>query len=379
MRILFWQWHSFMNRGIETAFRELEVEYDILFYQQTDWEKNDGIVETLEQRLSAQTYDMVFSVNFAPLVAEVCRQNNILYVSWVYDAPLHIRNLEALKYGTNRIFFFDRIQAQEYQKQGVYAFHMPLAADLQFAENLPQRMGADGADVAMVGQLYQTDYKKYTSVLPERMKGYLDGLLNAQMKVSGGYFLGELIDQQLLQECNEVYDRVSAGTFQMGKRELEYMMACEMTGRERYLALALLSGHFKVALYSGDRDERLPQVDQKGYVDYYHGMAEVFAKSRINLNISLKIIPGGVPLRVFDILGAGGFVLTNQQPELYELFTPDRDLVIYEGLEDLYEKVAFYTAHDTERRKIAGQGHKTAAERHTFVQRISEILHICTE
>ena len=52
MKILFWQWHSFMNRGIETAFQKLNVEYDILFYQQTDWEKNDGIVETLEQKLA---------------------------------------------------------------------------------------------------------------------------------------------------------------------------------------------------------------------------------------------------------------------------------------------------------------------------------------
>lgn len=70
MKILFWQWHSFMNRGIETAFQKLNVEYDILFYQQTDWEKNDGIVETLEQKLATQAYDLVFSVNFAPLVAE---------------------------------------------------------------------------------------------------------------------------------------------------------------------------------------------------------------------------------------------------------------------------------------------------------------------
>lgn len=379
MKILFWQWYSFMNRGIETAFQKLDVEYDILFYQQTDWEKNDGIVETLEQKLATQAYDLVFSVNFAPLVAEVCKQHGILYVSWVYDAPLHIRNLEALKYDTNRIFFFDSIQAQEYQKQGIHAFHMPLAADLQFAEGLTERVREKGADIAMVGQLYQTEYKNYTAILPERVRGYLDGLLNAQMKVSGGYFLGELIDLPLLEQCNEAFQKASDGTFQIGKRELEYMMACEMTGRERYLAMALLSKYFKVELYSGDRDERLSQVQQMGYVNYYHGMAEVFAGSRINLNISLKIIPSGVPLRIFDILGAGGFVLTNLQPELYELFTPDKDLVIYEGLEDLYEKAAFYIAHDAERKKIAEQGHRTAAERHTFVQRIREMLRMCTE
>ena len=78
---------------------------------------------------------------------------------------------------------------------------MPLAADLQFAEGLTERVWEKGADIAMVGQLYQTEYKNYTAILPERVRGYLDGLLNAQMKVSGGYFLGELIDLLLLEQC----------------------------------------------------------------------------------------------------------------------------------------------------------------------------------
>lgn len=92
--------------------------------------------------------------------------------------------------------------------------------------------GKKVADIAMVGQLYQTEYKDYTAILPERVRGYLVGLLNAQMKVSGGYFLGELIDLPLLEQCNEAFQKASDGTFQIGKRELEYMMACEMTGRE---------------------------------------------------------------------------------------------------------------------------------------------------
>lgn len=31
MKLLFWQWHSFMGKGVERALRKLEVEYDTFF------------------------------------------------------------------------------------------------------------------------------------------------------------------------------------------------------------------------------------------------------------------------------------------------------------------------------------------------------------
>lgn len=51
MRILFYQWHSFLNRGIERALEQLNIEYDIFFFQQTDWETDTGIADLLEKKL----------------------------------------------------------------------------------------------------------------------------------------------------------------------------------------------------------------------------------------------------------------------------------------------------------------------------------------
>lgn len=118
MKILFYQWHSFMNEGVERAWKQLGIEYDTLFYQQSDWEVDDGIVDLLEKKLKQKKYDMVFSINYAPLVSMVCEGEQVRYVSWVYDAPIHIRNIETMKNSCNRIFFFDRIQAEEYKNRG---------------------------------------------------------------------------------------------------------------------------------------------------------------------------------------------------------------------------------------------------------------------
>lgn len=371
-KILFYQWHSFMNRGIERALMQLGIEYDVFFFQQADWEKDDGIVAQLKKRLLEKEYEMVFSVNFAPLVSKVCEEKQILYVSWVYDAPIHIRDVEPLKNSCNRIFFFDRVQAEEYRKQGIPAYHMPLAADVDtFGVKNNQIYQTD---VSLVGKLYQTDYLYYCTPLSTYQRGYLDGVLNAQMKVYGGYFLRDMIDEQLLAGLNDCYRRASGGKVSITKEELEYMMACEITGRERYFALSLLSNHYIVDLYSTDRDDRLDGVRFKGYADYYKQMPDVFRKSRVNLNISLKIIQTGIPLRVFDVLACGGFLLTNFQAEMPEYFTLGEDFAVYESIEDLYAKADYYLRHDTERERIARHGYETVCNNYTFKQQLEKIL-----
>lgn len=371
MRVLFYQWHSFMNRGVEKAFQQLDIAYDVLFFQQTDWEKDTGLGRQLIKKLEEKEYAMVFSINFAPVVSEICQQKNMVYVSWVYDAPIHIRDISSLKNACNRIFFFDRVQAQGYSSQGIIAFHMPLAGDIHtFAGNAKRNK----MDVSLVGKLYQTEYAYYSTPLTTYQRGYLEGLLNAQMKIYGGYFLNEVLTDELLLDLNESYKKASGGKVSVTKQELEYMLACEITGRERYLALALLSNHFDVSLYSTDRDERLKNVSYKGYADYYQAMPQVFKNTKVNLNISLKIIQSGIPLRVFDILACGGFLLTNFQAEMPEYFELGKDFVVYESIEDLFEKVDYYLRNDTERERIAQYGNNTIRKYYTVRQQMEKIL-----
>lgn len=160
----------------------------------------------------------------------------------------------------------------------------------------------------------------------------------------------------------------------MGRRELEFMLACETTGRERYIALALLSAHYNVDLYSTDKDERLDKVNYRGYADYYTRMPLVFSGSKINLNISLKTIRTGIPLRVIDVMGCGGFVLSNYQSELTEYFEVGKDCVIYEDTEDLFMKAKYYLNHEEERRRIATAGYERVKRDFTFKDRIGRML-----
>ena len=144
MKLLFFQWHSFMNKGIERGLKELEIPYDTFFYQFNDWEKDDAFLEQFRAYLKAGAYTDVLSVNFSPLISMLCEELGIVYTAWVYDSPLHIRNLESLKNSCNRIFFFDRGQAEEHRKDGVNAMHLPLAVDTEvFRINASKREKED--------------------------------------------------------------------------------------------------------------------------------------------------------------------------------------------------------------------------------------------
>lgn len=373
-KILFYQWYSFMNHGIEKAFKQLEIQYDILYYQQTDWEEDAIFEEKIEKQIQDNVYDAVFSVNFAPVISKVCQHRGIRYISWVYDSPMHIRNIEVMKNSCNEIYMFDWGQVQEYKKLGVNMEHLPLAVDSEIF-NLPMNdeiIKKYSAQISLVGKMYTTDYPKYTSPLSTETKKLLNDMISSQRDVYNDCFIPELLTDELLQKINAEYAKAGLD-FYIEKRELEYMMLCETTSRERTVILSLLSKHFDTHLYTTEK----PGIDNlkvHGPVDYYKQMPYIFKLSDINLNISLKSIRTGIPLRCVDVLGCGGFLLSNYQEELVQYLEVGKDCEVYGSFEEMYEKAAFYTKHEELRKQIARNGFMKAQEIFTFSNRIEQMI-----
>lgn len=374
-KILFYQWNAFMQNGIEASMTRMGIEYDKFYYIIKDWDKDNEFEKKLEAEVTSGGYKTVFSVNFCPIISDVCQRHSVHYISWVYDAPLHIKRVDALKNSCNDIYFFDYIQCNTYIKSGVSgAHHLTLAVDTDiFADK-----GRDNkhpaswyeCDVSLVGQLYKSTYNYICGPLDEYYRGYLEGIVRAQQKVYGGYIIGDMLDDKLLDSLNEFYYKASDGEGGVSKKQLEYSLGTEVTGRDRFTVLALLQNRCRVNLYSNDKDDRLGKVSFKGYVDYDTQMPEVFRRSKINLNISLRLIQSGIPLRVLDVLGCGGFLITNYQQEIAEDFENGRDLVIYEDYVDLVEKVEYYLIHEEERKAIALNGYNKVRELFNFDDRV---------
>lgn len=103
-------------------------------------------------------------------------------------------------------------------------------------------------------------------------------------------------------------------------------------------------------------------------------MPSVFHNSKINLNITLKTIQTGIPLRAWDILGCGGFLLSNFQQELCEYFIPGEDFIYYESIDDATEKAAYFLTHENERKEIAHNAFEKIAASHTFHHRVQTMF-----
>ena len=103
-------------------------------------------------------------------------------------------------------------------------------------------------------------------------------------------------------------------------------------------------------------------------------MPKVFAASRINLNITLKILQSGMPLRVLDILGAGGFLLSNYQPELSEYFEDGKEIALYTDVQDAVDKANFYLSHENLRQSIAQASQAKVFENFNYTKQLQTLF-----
>jgi len=126
-------------------------------------------------------------------------------------------------------------------------------------------------------------------------------------------------------------------------------------------------------LYTDDENIKMPGVRNRGLADYWEVAPKIFNRSRINLNFTIRNIRSGLPLRIWDIMGAGGFLITNYQPELEMYFKNGEDLVYFTDKEDLAKKVKYYLEHEEERRQIALNGQRKVRELHTYNHRFDEM------
>ena len=92
--------------------------------------------------------------------------------------------------------------------------------------------------------------------------------------------------------------------------------------------------------------------------------------------MTIRPIQTGLSLRVFDILGCGGFLLTNYQEELPEYYEIGKDVEVFSSGEELVEKADYYLSHEEKRKKIAENGYEKTRAFHTYETRVAQMIRI---
>lgn len=383
MHILMYRWKAYNYRDIEQTFRLLGHTVDNIEQELGSYDIDPEFEKKIEQLLIKNQYDMVFTVNYFALISNSCQKLHIKYVSWTCDNPLISMYHESVFNDCNYIFTFDKTNYLEFKGMGVeHIWYLPLAVDtnrvdtvIQNAEDLPKYRG----DIAFVGSLYERNsYDKIKPKLPEYLRGYFDAVMEAQLNISGANIVEPMLTTDILTQLQQYFQlEKSEGSFSdLGLIFQTTVLGFKIAEIERRRVLIELSKYYDVNVYSNSNVSDLVQVRALGSVDYWSEMPKVFHMSKINLNFTIPNIKSGIPLRIWDVLGAGGFLLTNYQAELPLFFKEGEDLVCFDGIEDMREKAGYYLKHEEERKQIAENGYRKVKEYHSYVNRIQTMLEI---
>lgn len=387
MKAVIMDWNCYGKQDVINTLTSLE--WEILLYPISPKipRRNHDFESSFSAFLKKETPDLVFSFNYFPIVSTVCNEVGIKYASWVYDAPHASLYSCTMLNSCNYVFVFDKALYLEFMENGFQnVYYLPLAVNTERLETLfanNQDCEQYRHEISFVGSLYiepkHNLFDKLTN-LSDETRGYLDGLIMSQLKVWGYNFVEDCLTPSIIDELIASYplyphpDGVESSAYLYA----QYVLNRKITSLDRLLGLESLQKVGAVDLYTNHKEFCISGVTNHGPADYETEMPFIFRYSKINFNSTLRSIKTGIPLRVLDILGCAGFLLTNYQEDMLDYFTPGEDLVIFEDTKDLEEKAAYYLKHDEERIQIAENGYKKVKEYFGYKERIEEILRICS-
>ncbi len=407
MKVIFYRYGSVYEPDMLSAFKQagldvVEIGREITDKDITDQERIRIMSSAIEEHKPV----FVYGVNYYPAISEVCRIYNVIYISQTVDSPVFTLFDKSIQNQTNRILLFDRAQYDlfsEFNPGGI--IHLPLASAVDRFDKVISSITSDGqkrfaGDIAFVGSTYREKdpYLNLTG-LSDYTKGYVEALIEASLKIYGYYPVKDALEDKVIKDIKKVagkdFPYIEGAVTDMDAYAVSHRyIGSHLAVVERERTLNALSEYFNMNLYTRSDTSvfnNAVSVSGQGSTSsgpglYIHPgvntlteMPKVFNLSKINLNLTMRPIETGLPLRCFDILGCGGFLMTNYQDEINDMFVIGQDLEAYSSLEELIDKCSYYLSHEDERAAIAHNGYKKVKSSHTHFHRLRDTLALITK
>lgn len=386
MNILIYRYGSICEPDIIETFHKLGFQVD----EETSLIKNkilsdNDCIQIVSERILQNQYAFVFTINFFPWLSHLCNLTHLPYLSLIVDSPVLELYDNAIKNPCNRIFMFDKASYLDFSdKNPNCIFYLPLATNVTRTNKLFNTTASElkkkyEADISFIGSTYQEKCAFNQIKLPEYESGYAMGIIEAQLKVYGYNFIEEMLSDDFVQKFMKYAQNIDVAANEIPIYRAivaQHFLSVKVGEQERLRLLKLISEHFDVNMYTGSNTSSMPLIHNCGYASSLVDMPLIFHKSKINLNITAKSIRSGLSLRIFDVLGCGGFLITNFQSELPDYFEIGKDLVTYESPQDLLDKCSYYLKHEDERIEIANNGYEKVKQFHTWDIRLVQLLQL---
>lgn len=381
MRLLLYSWKANNEQVLADNLSRLGFEVIWFHKECKHYTRDMELAMEMIPYIHENGIEAVISFNYFPIISMICDTSGIPYYAWVYDCPHFTLYAKQVMLPCNHIGIFDKEMVERLKDCGVNTvYHVPLSVDTDCFLSVIQAASVKEkekyrCDISFVGSFYTDEHNYYDRLFPKAAEDTLEQIIRKQCFSYRQDYLREAV---LAGKINllSVQEKMEQNGLMLGEdyfaRPEDVMVASvlekKVTVEERRQLITEAALHFgekyHFCLYTGSDLQEIPLLQKyhRGIADYFTQMPLVFAGSRINLNLTLRSIHSGIPLRVLDIMACGGFVLTNRQPEIAEVFCDGTEIVTFLSLQECMDKIEYYLQHEKERAQIAAAGQKKVQE-----------------
>lgn len=344
--------------------------------------------EETEYAIKKLHLERVITVNFNQGVAMACQEQGVPMVIWDVDpktnrtpvSPPSAKNLRVL---TIREANVETLKASGFTDVG----YLPVGVDVEKRRPMelkPNEQDRYAAPVSFVGssliqrarrfkRLFLQLYASFDSAGTESFEETeerLESLLAAERVDYSTYVTDKLVE--------ESFGEFLQAAQRCGTPDDPQKWVAEIVASQKRIAYVSALADESIHVWGDSEWKRIATKNRgmryMGAASFGHEMTLVYNGAGINVDVNRIYQPDVVPLRVFDVLACGGFLIAEHSEALEHLFTIGEELESYRTLEELEQKVAHYLAHPDEARAIGERGLAAVRERHTMRLRVKQLL-----
>jgi spore maturation protein CgeB len=330
---------------------------------------------------------VVAGINYTQGIAEACRDLGLQLLIWEIDPATDPLTPCTPPAEHAHIFSYRKAQVPVFAAAGFpNASYLPLAANP--ARRFPAELDATetphyraplafvGASMREQANLFRdhliAEYCLWRGGSPGDARrdccGHLEALQNAHRDDFSRSQVATLLDEVMP-------EFMAAMRSKPGKPD-PVILASEMIAADKRLFYVENLGARGIHVWG---DAAWQATEEHGAV--YRGVAghrfelnKIYGSATINIDIGRIYQNDMVTMRVFDVMACGGFVLTERNDALLELFTEGVELDCYTSLQELLDKVEHYSARPDEAAAIAARGYEAVLANHTISGRVAIML-----
>lgn len=318
----------------------------------------ESMVRTLLSTLVQHQPDFILSINHhgfdeSGSIGALLEAFEIPVAAWYVDSPLFVlRGGPVPAAAVSVVFTWERTLLPLLSRE-CFASYLPLATDPSLFQGTV-RSDADG--ITFVGDSGRAAQAKWRARLGEDA----DDAVVAELADHVRRDPARAMHHPGLRSQAHIADRLAAATWR---------------ANTAHRAAVLSAFASELTVYGDEGWSGLLDAELRPQVPYGPPLAAVYRDSAVNLNVTSLQMPTAVNQRIFDVPAAGGFLLTDNQADVSELFDED-EVATYQDAEEALDKARYYLKHPTRRAALTERGRLRIAREHTYDHRVKALVRV---